>query len=526
MTINAINIIPTKADSCPTMGDAAIRKKMTVPWAKRKKGDIVLFDFNHNGTSDHIGVIVAVNKNGSIDTIEGNTSAGSNTNGGQVQKRTRYKSQVNFIVRPKYTKTITPAMLLATANSQVGIKESPKNSNKVKYNVWFYGSNRSAFWCCTFVCWLFAHLFEPVKKPTGKYSGTIPSGTLKKGSKGSKVKQLQAFLNWYHSAWKLTTDGEFGPKTANAVIIFQLTEGLTTDGVYGPKSYAKAKTYKAAAKPTTTAPKPAAKPAASKPKTTTPAKNGYTGAFPALNNNAKIVNGLAYRHCWPYGTPQKKYTYAKGKPTAAYKKGIDKAYPKHKSWPNKKQRAGACCDVFVGEVLGHVGVKVSKDLAKQLVEMPKMTTKLKSNGHHTAKAFKAGDVVQRGRKDKSGHTWIVCELVNGKRYVANAHYKKLKGTYAVMDAVPKNIVPSKWKYYKCYTVLGAVRTYYQKGDYGSDVKYAQGFLKWAGYYKGTLDGDFGSNTETAVKAFQIAQKLTQNGKIDKSTIAKMKSYKK
>ena len=36
----------------------------------------------------------------------------------------------------------------------------------------------------------------------------------------------------------------------------------------------------------------------------------------------------------------------------------------------------------------------------------------------------------------------------------------------------------------------------------------------------------GSNTETAVKAFQIAQKLTQNGKIDKSTIAKMKSYKK
>lgn len=284
MTINAINIIPTKTDSCPTMGDAAIRKKMTVPWAKRKKGDIVLFDFNHNGTSDHIGVIVAVNKNGSIDTIEGNTSAGSNTNGGQVQKRTRYKSHVNYIVRPKYTQTITPAMLLATANSQVGVKESPKNSNKVKYNVWFYGSNRSAYWCCTFACWLFAHLFEPVKKPTGKYSGTIPSGTLKKGSKGSKVKQLQAFLNWYHPAWKLTTDGEFGPKTANAVIIFQLTEGLTTDGVYGPKSYAKAKTYKAAAKPTT---KPAAKPTGPQP---------TAGALKAVEWAKKIAASKAYTY--------------------------------------------------------------------------------------------------------------------------------------------------------------------------------------------------------------------------------------
>ena len=408
MTINAINIIPTKTDSCPTMGDAAIRKKMTVPWAKRKKGDIVLFDFNHNGTSDHIGVIVAVNKNGSIDTIEGNTSAGSNTNGGQVQKRTRYKSQVNFIVRPKYTKTITPAMLLATANSQVGIKESPKNSNKVKYNVWFYGSNRSAFWCCTFVCWLFAHLFEPVKKPTGKYSGTIPSGTLKKGSKGSKVKQLQAFLNWYHSAWKLTTDGEFGPKTANAVIIFQLTEGLTTDGVYGPKSYAKAKTYKAAAKPTTTAPKPAAKPAAPKPAA-------------KVTNAQKLIN-TANALAWPYGTPAKKYSYKTGAPTAKCKAAM-----KRYGWADNRAELSDCGD-FLSTIVRESGVnKKFKALHGVKTPFPKSEDgfNMVLTGKKIPSGFlKPGDVIRYKKQNGKQHAMLY--YAPGK--VCEASHKNIFGT--------------------------------------------------------------------------------------------------
>lgn len=408
MTINAINIIPTKTDSCPTMGDAAIRKKMTVPWAKRKKGDIVLFDFNHNGTSDHIGVIVAVNKNGSIDTIEGNTSAGSNTNGGQVQKRTRYKSQVNFIVRPKYTKTITPAMLLATANSQVGIKESPKNSNKVKYNVWFYGSNRSAYWCCTFACWLFAHLFEPVKKPTGKYSGAIPSGTLKKGSKGSKVKQLQAFLNWYHSPWKLTTDGEFGPKTANAVIIFQLTEGLTSDGVYGPKSYAKAKTYKAAAKPTTTAPKPAAKPAAPKPAT-------------KVTNAQKLIN-TANTLAWPYGTPAKKYSYKTGAPTAKCKAAM-----KRYGWADNRAELSDCGD-FLSTIVRESGVnKKFKALHGVKTPFPKSEAgfNMVLTGKKIPSGFlKPGDIIRYKKQNGKQHAMLY--YAPGK--VCEASHKNIFGT--------------------------------------------------------------------------------------------------
>ena len=92
------------------------------------------------------------------------------------------------------------------------------------------------------------------KKPNGKYSGSIPSASilLKKGSKGEAVKNLQKFLNWYDSSWKLTTDGIFGSKTASALASFQRREGLTADGIYGKQSYNKAIKYKQTTpKPTT-----------------------------------------------------------------------------------------------------------------------------------------------------------------------------------------------------------------------------------------------------------------------------------
>lgn len=411
MTINAINIIPTKTDYCPTMGDAAIRKKMTVPWARRKKGDIVLFDFNHNKTSDHIGVIVAVNKDGTIDTVEGNTGAGSNTNGGQVQKRTRYKSQVNFLVRPKYTKSITPEMLVATAKSQIGVKESPKNSNKVKYNVWYYGSNRSAFWCCTFVCWLFAHLMQPVKKPTGKYSGTIPPGTLKKGSKGSGVKSLQTFLNWYCPAWKLTTDGDFGDKTKTAVQIFQLTEGLTSDGIYGPKSYAKAKTYKGAAKPAAPAKKPAAKPS---PKPAAKPAAKMTGAQKIINK----ANELA----WPYGTPAKKYSYKTGNPTSKCRAAMKKY-----GWADNRAELSDCGD-FASTIVRASGVN-TKFKAQHGVKTPFPKSEAGFNMVLTGKKIpggflKPGDVIRYKKKNGRQHTLIyygpgkVCEASHKSRFGA------------------------------------------------------------------------------------------------------------
>lgn len=49
-------------------------------------------------------------------------------------------------------------MLLSTAQEQIGTKESPANSNNVKYNTWYYGKavSGSAYpWCMAFVQWCF-----------------------------------------------------------------------------------------------------------------------------------------------------------------------------------------------------------------------------------------------------------------------------------------------------------------------------------------------------------------------------------
>lgn len=87
-----------------------------------------------------------------------------------------------------------------------------------------------------------------VKKNTSQnslksYSGTFPKGTLKKGSKGNEVKNLQKFLNWYGN-YGLKVDGEFGTDTGNAVERFQKATGLTADRIWGAKSLAKAKSIK------------------------------------------------------------------------------------------------------------------------------------------------------------------------------------------------------------------------------------------------------------------------------------------
>lgn len=83
---------------------------------------------------------------------------------------------------------------------------------------------------------------KTVPKPQGKFSYTVPNPTLKKGSKGTAVVNLQRFLNWYCNS-SLKTDGEFGSKTEKFLKIYQKSEGLSYDGIYGNASYTRALTY-------------------------------------------------------------------------------------------------------------------------------------------------------------------------------------------------------------------------------------------------------------------------------------------
>ena len=63
----------------------------------------------------------------------------------------------------------------------------------------------------------------------------------------------------------------------------------------------------------------------------------------------------------------------------------------------------------------------------------------------------------------------------------------------------------------------------KKGSSGDAVKSLQKRLKELGYYTGSVDGDFGENTEKAVKAFQERNGLTVDGKAGNNTMKKLNS---
>ena len=66
---------------------------------------------------------------------------------------------------------------------------------------------------------------------------TLTSGLLKQGTSGADVKALQhALAAAGHSPD--TIDGDFGPKTEQALIAFQQAAGIPADGVYGPQTKA------------------------------------------------------------------------------------------------------------------------------------------------------------------------------------------------------------------------------------------------------------------------------------------------
>ncbi len=65
-----------------------------------RPGDVCLFDWQDDGTSDHVGIVEKAPGSGSTFTaIEGNTSTSDNSNGGEVMRRNRNVSDVHTWVR-------------------------------------------------------------------------------------------------------------------------------------------------------------------------------------------------------------------------------------------------------------------------------------------------------------------------------------------------------------------------------------------------------------------------------------------
>ena len=145
------------------------------------------------------------------------------------------------------------------------------------------------------------------------------------GKNGSPcIKNLQRWTG-------VAQDGVLGPGTVKA---WQKKLGVTADGIFGTNSMKAWQKYlnehdKAVY------PEP----------TPTPT--------PTPTTNAKKLAETANSFAWSTNT--KKADYPSGAPTAAYKAGLNKAYPDRSKW-GAAPKAGASCDVFVGTCVRCAGI--------------------------------------------------------------------------------------------------------------------------------------------------------------------------
>lgn len=140
-----------------------------------RPGDMVFFNFDSDSGPEHVGFVEKVTSSGLV-TIEGNTSASSNANGGQVQRRTR-----------SYGRAILGAGRLSLTAAK---PPAPTMTND-------------------------------------GYTHPV----LTEGDSGRSVLHAQNLL--HAKGLVIVLDGKFGTDTKRKVISFQKTRGLTPDGAIG-----------------------------------------------------------------------------------------------------------------------------------------------------------------------------------------------------------------------------------------------------------------------------------------------------
>ena len=131
-----------KTASCATMGNWF--KKNGQFFKEPQVGDLVFYKFKtnrNNNWTNHVGLVVDVLSNGTIRTIEGNTSITSNDNGGSVMLRTRDLKNVVGFGRPLYYGTVSEPTKAARATLRYGSKSPDVKYLHQRLRKFYYGVN-------------------------------------------------------------------------------------------------------------------------------------------------------------------------------------------------------------------------------------------------------------------------------------------------------------------------------------------------------------------------------------------------
>ncbi len=200
-----LNLIPKTAYT-PTFADWFRARKQwgTVP----RIGAVVFFDFPGDGVNriSHVGIVEAINPDGSIITIEGNTSpgsSGSQRDGGGVFRRTRRTGIVGY----GYPAYVGAAPAPAPVGAR-GVVVSTQAALRVGTDgIWGRGTDGALNLVRDAVRGKLTNI-------TGLQNvvGAQPDGIWGPRSRTA----LTATVRALQTAWGLTPDGQWGPRTDKA----------------------------------------------------------------------------------------------------------------------------------------------------------------------------------------------------------------------------------------------------------------------------------------------------------------------
>lgn len=155
------------------------------------RGDILFYDWNSDGGSDHVG-IVSNNNMGTLQVIEGNKTDSVGYRNIRIGDPT-----IVGVGRPAYD-----------ADSGVDSTIKPIAQYSTYFEQFSYSDRKTIF--------------------------SLP--ILQKGSVGVYVRILQVLLK-FKNGFNIEIDGDFGEETDNAVLNWQLIKNLEIDGVVGRETW-------------------------------------------------------------------------------------------------------------------------------------------------------------------------------------------------------------------------------------------------------------------------------------------------
>lgn len=333
---------------------------------------------------------------------------------------------------------------------------------------------------------------------------TQAPSSLKKGSKGADVRKLQQRLKdlGYYAG---SVDGDFGDGTEAAVRAFQAANGLGVDGKAGNQTITKL--YSSSARKASSTAAGTAKPTATP--TPRPTATGRTNVYLEVGTRGTEVTKLQQRLIslgWLSGKPDGSYGGATQAAVKAFqsRKGL---WADGKAGPDTLTALYSSNAPRTSDSAATIGLSLK--LGNEGEEVRSLQRRLKALGYYRGSVD--------GQYGTSTEEAVrLFQTAIGLTADGIAGTGTLNGLF--VDTAPRNTGAAAGTVdVNTSQVASTGYVTLEQGSTGDAVKTLQSALKKAGFYAGSVDGNYGVGTVSAVIAFQMASGLEPDGKAGPAT---------